>query len=150
MPLSFKPETIQLVLVQFRIRNPESKEKMPSEMNIQVLFEEDEKRLGVFLDFEMGDISSSTPEKYPFDLKVVYFGSFSLRGDEFQEEEIIKLGAINCAAIIFPFLREEVANLTLKAMQRPVLLPPFNFLKFYKEKRDNIKLDLIKKQHSAS
>ena len=42
---------------------------------------------------------------------------------------------INGASIIFPFLREHIANLAMKAGLGPVMLPPVNFQKLNKNKQ---------------
>jgi preprotein translocase subunit SecB len=42
--------------------------------------------------------------------------------------EIQKFGRINAAAIIYPFIREHIANLSVKAGMNMILLPTFNFV----------------------
>ena len=42
---------------------------------------------------------------------------------------------INGASIIFPFLREHIANLAMKAGLGPIMLPPVNFQKLNKNKQ---------------
>ncbi len=41
---------------------------------------------------------------------------------------------INAPAIIFPFIREHLANMSMKAGIQPILLPPINFVKLAEEK----------------
>lgn len=47
-------------------------------------------------------------------------GETSLPSDQF--------GKVNGPAILFPFVREHLANLTLRANLPPILLPPINFV----------------------
>jgi preprotein translocase subunit SecB len=47
---------------------------------------------------------------------------------------MIRLARINCAAMIFPFLREAIADVTRRAGMSPLLLPPVNFLELFKNK----------------
>ena len=46
--------------------------------------------------------------------------------------ELSKIAEINCAAIVFPFAREVVADLTRRAGLLPFLIPPINFIELYK------------------
>lgn len=48
------------------------------------------------------------------------------------EEKIGEIAEINCAAIVFPFAREVIADLTRRSGLPPFLLPPVNFVEFYK------------------
>ena len=49
-----------------------------------------------------------------------------------QEE----FGNVNGAAILFPYIREQLSNLALKAELGHVILPPANFVKMAKDKKD--------------
>jgi len=140
LQLQVKLEQINLVLCQFRIgQGKKSLEKIPFGLSIELLIEDSEKsesqklenskkkknegtKLGVILSLKVGDPSSEKPSEYPVDLEVAYMGVFLINCENFLEEEIKKIGAINCAAIIFPFVREEVANLVLKSINQPFLL----------------------------
>lgn len=44
-----------------------------------------------------------------------------------------RLAEIDCAAVIFPYLRETLADLTRRAGLPPLHLPPINFVEFYKQ-----------------
>jgi preprotein translocase subunit SecB len=70
----------------------------------------------------------------PFFLTVVLTGVFELEF-EISDEEIDRLANINLAAILFPFLRQVVADTTVKAGFAPLLLPPTNFSKEYISKQ---------------
>lgn len=45
--------------------------------------------------------------------------------------ELARLAEVNCAAILFPFVREVVADITRRAGLPPLLLDPVNFIEFY-------------------
>lgn len=49
-----------------------------------------------------------------------------------SKEELSKIAEINCAAIVFPFVREIVAETTRRSGLAPLLLNPVNFVDFYK------------------
>ena len=44
-------------------------------------------------------------------------------------------GNINAPAIIFPFIREHLSNVSMKAGIQPILLPPINFVNLAKKKK---------------
>ncbi|MBP1165026.1 preprotein translocase subunit SecB [Chryseobacterium sp. PvR013] len=48
--------------------------------------------------------------------------------------KIKRFGGVNIAAMIFPFVREDLSSRVLKSGLRPIILPPFNFVKLYDEK----------------
>lgn len=58
---------------------------------------------------------------------------------EFGENTNIPLedfGNINAPAIIFPFIREHLSNVSMKAGIQPILLPPINFVNLAKKKKE--------------
>lgn len=42
---------------------------------------------------------------------------------------------INAPAIIFPYIREHLSNVSMKAGIQPILLPPINFVQLAKDKQ---------------
>lgn len=44
-------------------------------------------------------------------------------------------GQVNAPAIIFPFIREHLASVSIKAGITPILLPPINFIKLAEDKK---------------
>ncbi len=139
-----KFEDIQLGPVLFRPSGKdEGWENLPLELSVDVLYNEDEPNAIVcILHLAIGGFAQEKKEDeevvYPFDLRISYAGFFTVETDDFSEENLKKIGGINCAAIIFPFLREEVANLVLKCFHRPFLLPPVNFVRLLSEKGVNL------------
>jgi preprotein translocase subunit SecB len=61
-------------------------------------------------------------------VKVVIGGVFEM-GDNPSLTDLDEFGRINGAAIIFPYIREHITNLSLKAGIQPIILPPINFTK---------------------
>jgi preprotein translocase subunit SecB len=59
------------------------------------------------------------------EIKVTMVGIFQKIGE--TQIELNKFGHINGAAIIFPFIREHISSLALKAGLGVVLVPPVNF-----------------------
>lgn len=66
-------------------------------------------------------------EQYRIEVSMV--GVFKRTGNsKISDNEIF--GKINGAAIIFPFVREHIANIAIKAGLGTIILPPVNFTKF--------------------
>lgn len=60
-------------------------------------------------------------EQFSFLVKMV--GIFECIGES-QLKDYEKFGKINGAAIIFPYIREHITNLSMKAGLGPIILPP--------------------------
>lgn len=61
-------------------------------------------------------------------IKVTMVGVFKRTGDSTIKDNE-QFGRINGAAIIFPFVREHIANIAMKAGLGSLILPPVNFTK---------------------
>lgn len=68
------------------------------------------------------------------EMSATMVGSFEKTGDS-PLNDLDEFGRINGASIIFPFVREHIANLAMKAGLGPVMLPPVNFQKLNKIKQ---------------
>ncbi len=64
-------------------------------------------------------------------IKVKMIGIFEASGDS-SIHDFDEFGRVNGAAIIFPYIREHITNITLKSGIGPIILPPVNFTKFSK------------------
>lgn len=74
---------------------------------------------------------SLTKGEIPFFFEVESEGRFIFK--EAPDKDIIKnTSMINCPAIIFPYVRETVADITRRAGFPPLHLPPINFLELTK------------------
>jgi preprotein translocase subunit SecB len=69
--------------------------------------------------------------KAPFSFSVKSEAQFLFENELRDESELKKIVHINLAAIVYPFVREPVADLTRKMGFSPLLLPPVNFVEFY-------------------
>jgi len=75
----------------------------------------------------------SNNAKQPFTFKVDMVGNIEFNRI-LKKEEMDRITNINCAAIIFPFVRETIAELTRKAVTVPFILGPINFVEIYNKK----------------
>lgn len=127
---SYKLLNIILVESQFK-REPEinyDSEDFKSDIKINIENQKKENKLFITLtiDFKAG---ISTIEQIFSKIKML--GIF-----EYSNSDIVSVddfAQINGPAIIFPFIREHLATLSLKAGINPILLPPINFVKLSKK-----------------
>lgn len=89
--------------------------------------EYDKKNVKIVLEISLDN------EELPFNIDIVMGGLFEFSRDVSKIETIDEIVNINCAAILYPFLRETVADVTRRAGFTPLLLPPVNFCKIHDE-----------------
>lgn len=70
------------------------------------------------------------------EMSATMVGTFEKTGES-PLNDMEEFGRINGASIIFPFLREHIANLAMKAGLGPIMLPPVNFQKLNKNRQQN-------------
>jgi len=70
-------------------------------------------------------------DKLPFSLSVEGVGQFGFLKKFDDVSKIDKLVRINCAAIIFPYIREISADIVRRSGLPQFNLPPANFVEFY-------------------
>ena len=58
-----------------------------------------------------------------------------LKVGESQITDMEAFGRVNGAAIVLPFVREVIANMSIKAGIPAIILPPVNFTKFLKQEK---------------
>lgn len=64
--------------------------------------------------------------------RVSFIGAFECNNG-LPKNELEKFGHINGAAIVFPFLREQLSSLMVKSGLKAIVLPPYNFVERYKD-----------------
>lgn len=73
-------------------------------------------------------VTQTYQEQEQVKIKVKMVGMF-LRVGESQITDLQAFGSVNGAAIVFPFVREVIASMSLKAGIPAIILPPVNFTK---------------------
>jgi preprotein translocase subunit SecB len=131
MPVHFSIKDIRLLKLHFfldpqRIGGDED-EGVPVEIEIACKSNYDEKQhlLRVDLLLKSKDASPS----FNFNVEV---GGIFLLDEKPSDEELFRLRTINCPAILFPYVREIVSDLTRRAGLSPLHLPPANFVEIAK------------------
>ncbi|MDR1974135.1 MAG: protein-export chaperone SecB [Bacteroidales bacterium] len=122
----FKINSIILVESCFsRINNVEFGENITRNFNIDVQLSINEQTITVaeevIVEHKFKDIEQVK-------IKVRMVGIFEVNGNP-SVKNLEEFGKINGAAIIFPYIREHITNLSLKAGISPIFLPPADFTK---------------------
>jgi preprotein translocase subunit SecB len=129
MELKVSIARIRLTESHFSINHQYKMEKdkpIVLENNVGIQFKQSEKSLYLLLSV------SSDAGKQPFRFSVTYEGVFAFENIP-PKDELGRIANINCAAILFPYVRETIADLTRRAGLQPLHLPPFNFVAMYNE-----------------
>lgn len=75
----------------------------------------------------------------PFHIEVQYAAEFELSG-EAEEKIADRLARVNIAAMLYPYIRQEVSDKMWKAGLTPIILQPLNFVAMYEEKEKSKKV----------
>lgn len=120
----FKITNLLLIESSFK-REPRvtlEKEKFESVVNVEVNVQVKENKVFVT---EKVTYSQKTQDKVEINCNIKMVGIFEKYGESPLDLE--KFGNVNGAAIIFPYIREHLTNLSAKAGIGLIVLPPFNF-----------------------
>jgi preprotein translocase subunit SecB len=128
---SFKIIGIRLSEAHFALNDEYKKEKnKPIEITSTI-------EIGYKLKNEVAQVHvsvSADSEDQPFRFSVAWEGSFDFKEIPLKDD-LDRIAHINCASIIFPYVRETIADLTRRASIPPFNMPPFNFVALYEESK---------------
>jgi preprotein translocase subunit SecB len=79
----------------------------------------------------------STNKKQPFVLETTVMGIFNFPKMP-PKKDLDKIIHVNCAAILFPYVREIIADLTRRADIPPFHMDPMNFVALYEDRQANL------------
>ncbi|MCT6514739.1 protein-export chaperone SecB [Bacillus subtilis] len=105
----------------------------PKFMIFKIQSEEDASNFNIVLGVKVGGEESALP----FEAEVIVKGFFTFNSDEsidYEIDDLQKFTLVNGSAILFPYLRSILTDITSKSNHNPVILPTINFTKFIKEK----------------
>ncbi|NQT57307.1 MAG: protein-export chaperone SecB [Desulfobacteraceae bacterium] len=116
--------------LNFRINPAASKGKIPINLTISHKYKYDykNKTIAFLLSVSIND------ERMPFFLEIEYEGLFAL-SKRASKKAVEPIAQVNCPAILFPFLRETVAEITRRGGFNPLMLPVINFVESAKERK---------------
>lgn len=129
-------ENFRLVSLFFAINNNFKQDKaikMNPEIAIANEYDKKKKILDIRVKVSMGD------GNMPFSFDVIGEGRFVFKTKP-DEQTLIRVEKINGPAIIYPYVRETIADMTRRAGFPPLHLPPVNFIRL----AGNEKQDLAK------
>jgi preprotein translocase subunit SecB len=132
-----KFEDFRLIKANFYINDGYDAKKNDEEICPEIYIDSDFNEKEHVLLVSFGVRQTSGNHAYFYEL--VGAGLFKIA--ELPEEKIIKqLSSINCPAIIFPYIRETLADLTRRAGFEPLHLDPINFIELAKQQDEKTKL----------
>lgn len=127
--LKFSVKDIRLISARFDLKtDKEYKDKdisVSSTIGLRHNIMENKKLLRLFIKVDI------CGETLPFSLNVEIGGLFVFSNILKNDQSLDKIARINCAAILFPYLRETVADIVRRAGLPPLNLPPVNFVALY-------------------
>ncbi|MGD9679104.1 MAG: protein-export chaperone SecB [Vulcanibacillus sp.] len=86
----------------------------------------------LFTDFSI--IIGKDDEEMPFMLDIVVTGMFK-KDEKNENMDLETFSKSNAAVILFPYVRELISNLTMRAgLSNPIIIPPMNIARLMKEK----------------
>lgn len=126
MQSGFRVNAIILIdSILHRESHIEFSEKVKANMDINTDVSVHEKQITVIEDVV---VKQYFEDKEQVCISVKMAGIFECVGDT-QIKDYNEFGKVNAAAIIFPYIREHISSLALKAGLGPLILPPINFAK---------------------
>lgn len=134
MPTQFNLVDLRVLRVNYsfspkkrkRGKKLEASSPLPVDLQCRSVFEENK--------LILKSILAVSVQTHDFSLDVEFGGVFKFEKAP-DETELDKLRNINCPAIVFPFLREFVADLVRRGGFDSLLLPPVNFVRMYEDKK---------------
>lgn len=116
--------------------NSEEKIAPEIEMDNDIIVNFDSKRAMITLDFSM--FKNSIGENHPFELELSVIGFFDFDFNSERDKDDIKEFILkNGTAILFPYLRAAITNITAVANISPIILPTMNINKFIERNKEN-------------
>jgi preprotein translocase subunit SecB len=125
---NYKLEQILLVESNFKLANNfrlVAQDEMTQEEYIKVEISKDDSHLFIFVNI---DLSLSTKEDNRPILRAFAKMVGVFKPSDWNDPNLDSFSKINAPAIIFPYIREHISNLTLR-VHIPIYLNPVNFIK---------------------
>ena len=127
--LQFRDYHVINISYKFNPYNPEEESLSPDFSYKIQKNEEDSKEAVVYLTFNIGDEMLRDSSIY---VSVTIAGEFVVFGEE-DEEQIDMLYKVNAIAILYPYLRSIVSEITSKGTSSPIILPTMNIAAMFNQ-----------------
>ena len=116
--------------IEFRVNEKFKPKNKPIVINtslkIDHKYNKRKKELKVLIEVSQNEIDA------PFSYVVEGIGIFHFIKEP-DEQQLVRIASINCPAILFPYIREAVADMTRRSGFGPLHLSPINFVKLAEE-----------------
>jgi preprotein translocase subunit SecB len=128
------PRNLEISLIKSRVNSLNFRRKLDApkgeisiNLNLSHKYKYDykNKTIAVLISVSVND------DKMPFFLEIEYEGIFILN-KRASKKVVAPIAHVNCSAVLFPFLREAVAEITRRGGYNPFMLPVVNFVEFAK------------------
>lgn len=120
-------------------------ERENPQIDIQLLPQATSIEEGVFEVVITATVTSKIGEKVMFLVEIKQAGIFRIQNLPSGDMEAVL--AVMCPNILFPYLREAVSSLTVRAGFPPVLLNPINFDALYQQQKQQAQADTTATTH---
>lgn len=107
-------------------------EQVQPQLEVQLATAANQFADGLFEVTVSATVTAKAGERTVFLVEAVQAGIFSLRN--IPQQELAPLLGIGCPTIVFPYLRETISDLVVRAGFPPVLLSPVSFEALYLER----------------
>ena len=129
MEAKFSFESLRLLESHFKLNTDfKPKRKQPIEISTEISISYKEKNRTVKVAISVISVN----KKQPFILDTTVMGTFNFLKIP-AKKDLDKIVRVNCAAIMFPYVREIIADLTRRADIPPFHMDPINFVALYED-----------------
>ncbi|KIL23302.1 hypothetical protein B4134_0612 [Bacillus safensis] len=140
MKAIFQFSDYNVLEIQYKL-NPvfeEDEASLSPGFSFDLEFSEEEDEALVYLGLELGDADLQVNSFY---LNVKIAGNFIFRSEdeELVHEQKIEYCKINGVAILYPYLRALVSDITSKGSEQPIILPTMNVVEMLRRNEMNKK-----------
>ena len=131
MEAKFSFESLRLLESHFKLNTDfKPKRKQPIEISTEINISHKEQNKTVKVTISVISVN----KKQPFILDTTVMGTFNFLKIP-TKKDLDKIVHVNCAAIIFPYVREIIADLTMRADIPPFHMDPINFVALYEDRQ---------------
>ena len=142
MNLNIKIGSISLLANDFiRSFNMQDNAKYNINADIEINYDltDDKEMLGVMFTYKMEIPAEKEDDGPQFTYTSLHFAELYItdyRDNPDYRKSLDRYVNVNVAAIIFPFVREHLATITMKAGMAPIFIPSINFIERYQKIND--------------
>ena len=135
MEAKFSFGSLRLLESHFKLNTDfEPKRRQPIEISTEINISHKNRNRTVEVIISVISIN----KKQPFVLETTVMGIFNFPKMP-PKKDLDKIIHVNCAAIMFPYVREIIADLTRRADIPPFHMDPINFIALYEDQQANLR-----------